>query len=251
MDESYNNRTFCVGGWLASDARWNSLENAWKMRIEHERRISIKKGFPPISRYHASDCSNLLGEFDRAKGWNKERQVLFCKRLFEIIGNSGLIGIVIGGSRSDFIEHFSTDKESWQEGIYYLSTVMFLVELEIIMKRSFPREKVSIYYDRGKFGPWASRAFNSLKKEAPQITKDRFVTIAPKDWEHCIPLQPADLMAYEGFKRIDGLKNNRDQIRKSLQALIGKKIEFEIGHMPGELFSKAIEETKRKNPGQM
>lgn len=71
---SKGGRILCAGGWLCDDDDWNAIESEWWSRIEMEQRNSIRKGFPPISRYHAADCSNLVGEFDRAKGWDNKRQ---------------------------------------------------------------------------------------------------------------------------------------------------------------------------------
>jgi hypothetical protein len=67
LDESYNNRVFCVAGWILPEGSWIPFEDDWRNRIEMERRNSVKKGFPPIGRYHASDCSSLKGEFDHSR----------------------------------------------------------------------------------------------------------------------------------------------------------------------------------------
>jgi hypothetical protein len=100
LDESYNKRTFCVGGWILNEKQWPALETPWRQRIELERRNSIKKGFPPISRYHATDCANLKNEFDESKGWDVDRQVRLSKKLLEIISKRPLHGVVIGGQLS-------------------------------------------------------------------------------------------------------------------------------------------------------
>ncbi|HME33453.1 MAG TPA: hypothetical protein VKG65_11920, partial [Terriglobales bacterium] len=59
LDESYNNRTMALGGWLGDDGTWKDIESAWIQRIDFENRVSAKRGLKPISRYHASDCANL------------------------------------------------------------------------------------------------------------------------------------------------------------------------------------------------
>jgi hypothetical protein len=49
--------------------------------------------------------------------------------------------------------------------------------------------------------------------------KSLFSTIAPMGWEDCVPLQPADMLAYETFR--DALRrfNNKDR-RASLNYLL-------------------------------
>src|SRR5262249_9974035 len=82
---SKDRRVIGVGGWLCTDEDWRPIASEWRSRIEMEQRNSIKHGFPPITRYHAADCSSLVGEFDRSKGWDNDRQLRLIKRLIEII----------------------------------------------------------------------------------------------------------------------------------------------------------------------
>src|ERR1035438_8305 len=101
LDESYNSAVFCVGGFLAPKRVWDHVTARWRERLDHENRWSAKRNFPPISRYHATDCASLKREFSDKKGWTIPRQIRFSKRLCEIIGDAGPIGIVIGGRISD------------------------------------------------------------------------------------------------------------------------------------------------------
>src|ERR1700685_1218232 len=79
LDESYNAQTFCVGGFMAPIGTWSKIETPWKQRIDFENRKSAKKGFPPISRYHATDCANLKKEFTETNGWSIDRQIELSK----------------------------------------------------------------------------------------------------------------------------------------------------------------------------
>ena len=97
LDESYNTRTMCVGGFLAHENVWKKIEPKWEERIAYENRKSVKMGFPPISRYHATDCANLKNEFAPKKGWNIPRQIKLTKRWIEIIRQHKPAGIVMGG----------------------------------------------------------------------------------------------------------------------------------------------------------
>ncbi len=231
LDESYNNRTFCVGGWILLEKAWTSLENKWRQRVELERRNSIKKGFPPISRYHASDCSSLLVEFDRSKGWDNERQKRFSKKLLGIIAEHRPHGVVIGGSIDLFQQHFPEDKKRWRQAMYYVSISLVMNELNEIRKAHYSSERITISYDSGKLSPMASRAFCSLKNDGPINGEDiaqHFVTMAPLRWQDCLLLQPADLLAFEGMKRIDGHLRGNSAIRKSFAALLGKKVDIGV-----------------------
>jgi hypothetical protein len=162
LDESYNTRTVCVGGFLAHEKVWQEIEPKWKERIAYENRKSAKLGFPPISRYHATDCANLKNEFAPEKGWDIPRQIKLTKRWIEIIQLHRPAGIVMGGGAADFLKNFTSDTERWREGLYYFSIIMCLYHIADLMEGTSPNEKVSVFYDRGKFAGMADLAFHSL-----------------------------------------------------------------------------------------
>jgi hypothetical protein len=91
-----------------------------------------------------------------------------------------------------------------------------------VMDQRFPRDKVTVYYDRSKqFGRIATEAFDRfMEDESAKSVSKYFISMAPMGWEDCIALQPADLIAYEGMKRVDGSLRGNDEIRKSLRALL-------------------------------
>jgi hypothetical protein len=51
-----------------------------------------------------------------------------------------------------------------------------------------------------------------MKNEGTLKNGERFTTIAPMGWEDCVPLQPADLIAYENFKIVE--RNSKGKKRR-------------------------------------
>ena len=100
------------------DKAWIPFERDWNQRIEMERRNSVKKGFPPISRYHASDCNSFKREFARDKGWDEARQLRLSKKLLGVISKHRPHGVVIGGSIEQFLRYFPDDKGRWRDALY-------------------------------------------------------------------------------------------------------------------------------------
>jgi hypothetical protein len=107
IDESYTSKTFCIGGFLARESVWGDVSRAWSERIAYENRRSIKKGFQPISRYHATYCAHLKKEFSEKNGWSIHRQIRLTKRLCEIIGSNAMAGFVAGGGLDDIRKHLA------------------------------------------------------------------------------------------------------------------------------------------------
>jgi hypothetical protein len=248
MDESHdNNRVMCIGGWLAPDRLWEKIEDRWGKRVEHERRISIKKGFPPPSRFHAANCSSLKKEFDRAKGWDVGRQIRFAKVLIGIIGKERLVGYVVGSSLQGYDAHYRSLKAA-QRDVYGICMYHCLLLIGQDMELSWPSERVTIFHDHGDFNGAAQSAYTAAKaKDFPY--RDFFVTMAPRSWEDCIALQPADLIAYEGFKAIQAdIQSDEtlveERMRKSLQAMCAWKIPLRIHYFRPGIF-RAVKEWRR------
>jgi hypothetical protein len=232
FDESYDNSTMCVGGWLCLEDGWKQIEDKWLARIEHERRIAIKHGHEPISRYHATDCGNLKKEFSEENGWNIPRQIRFTKKLTDVIGTAKVKpeGFVFGMSinelklaRPDF-----TDKElKWWA--YYFCFRECLDRVGKEMQEWFTHEKVSVIYEGSTdLSSAGLKVFQEMKDNQLPFAH-HFKTVAPGYWADFTALQPADLIAYEGFKLSATYKRGSDHLRKSLEALIGHGVQIRAG----------------------
>jgi hypothetical protein len=247
---SKDGRILCAGGWLCDDDDWSAIEKEWEDRVEMERRNSIKKGFPPITRYHAADCSSLVGEFDRAKGWDNERQRRFVARLIEIITKKrkhAVVGFALSASMDNFEIAYRTRRAA-EKNVYRHLLMQFGVLVGEVMARNFSDEKVSIFYDH-VLGEPARHAYISLKEDDCPY-HDFYVTMAPRTWQDCIALQPSDLLAYEGQKAahlslgIDDDKELQARFRKSLRAMLGGKAVLKSQHYTN--FFKTVLELRRK-----
>jgi len=252
VDESYNKQVFCVGGWVAPVGLWTKLESAWSERIAYENRISAKHGFPAISRYHATDCANLKREFSESKGWSVERQIRLSKKLCGIVASHAPVGIVQGGLVDGMIRHWPRDNtEDFRKDLYYISFGMYLVALGEKMALGYQSDRVTVFYDRGKeLGAIAQMTFKRFKEDpATADLAQYFVTCAPMDWQMCVPLQPADLLAYEGLKRIQQKVSGINGIRKSLQAILGERTQIEFGWATEPNFAemRRLADQRRKN----
>lgn len=194
---------------------------------------------PPITRYHATDCAGLKKEFDEKKGWSVERQILLTKRLCEIIGTAGPIGIVIGGRFDEVKTFLPPDDDTARESLYDLCFRMVLVDCSAVIREQYPGNTIKVYYDQSKdFGPLAKRAFDTFSQPGtnPEIA-DCLLGAQPEDSRTCIPLQAADFIAYEGFRRIDGVTKGKEDLRKSLSALLGADVPLLIDQFTSDNYA--------------
>lgn len=248
MDESYDPAAMCVGGWLNHEDRWKKIESAWKERIDYENRKSEKKGLPKISRYHASDLENLKGK--EYGCWTKDRQVIFTKKLIDILGREKKpldkpIGIGCGVKLPFGLPTFPPEgvrryiyKTYW--AAYRLCVITNLLLLSEIMEDFFPREEVAVIHDRGDWNSAAQSAFDSFRASGKKNIAS-IVTVAPMDWTRCIALQPVDMFAYEGRKSLKAKSRNPRDFRPSLRRIMGHEIPIHAKEITKELLQKIVE----------
>jgi len=199
IDESYNAKTFCVGGFLAPEGVWRGIVHDWSARIEYERRRAIKRGLQPISRYHATDCANLKKEFDKKHGWDVRRQINLTKRLCEILGTHLPTGIVVGAGLDDVQRFLPPDPENAKSFLYSTCFKTCLLHIAALMREGVHDPTVKIFYERGEYDYLAREAYEMLQHDKPSLF-GCLVSIEASGWEDCVPLQCADFMAYKDFK---------------------------------------------------
>lgn len=240
-DESYDDKTFCVGGWLHHVDWWKVIENKLTERIAYECRRSVVKGLSPISRFHASDCSNRQNEF---KNWPKQRSDQFYKKVVEIVCKAEPDGIAWACSFDDIKAHFPHYRPKMRQRTLYLLCMMrCLQEVCRLLDEQYPQERVTVIHDWG-FNGVAQFAFNSTLRSHNAYGK--LVAISPMRWQDCGALQAADLMAYEGSKLCFRSRNNISEIRKSFRRVLGSKVGLSVGYLDESIFKQAKRQFSKK-----
>jgi len=239
IDESYNEHVFCVGGFLAPEPLWKSFADQWGARIQYENEKSSIAGYPRITRYHASDCANLKGEFRESRGWDIDRQIKLTKRLCGIIGDEGPAGLVVGGRTADMKAFLNGTPDCPKQSLYEICFRMTMLLVVSVMRERFPGTRVGLVIDRGRnFESVARQAFDSMSKdETVPYLKECFTGLDVEDSVLSAPLQAADFMAYEAMRQLELLRRGREDMRKSLHALIGTEIPLHISQFTEQNFA--------------
>ncbi|MGA3017889.1 MAG: hypothetical protein ABSF62_12280 [Bryobacteraceae bacterium] len=252
IDESYNSKTFCVGGFFAPVAIWDRITCAWAERIDHENRMSAKKGFPPITRYHATYCAGLSHQFSKANGWDVPRQIKFTKRLCEVLGKQPPRGIVVGGAIADAKAYLDiAGKTRAKDLLYSMCFKMCLLQIAAVMYAEFLDARVKVFYERSEFEGLAKEAYDASIKEHDVLHLFRkFDGADVAGWETACALQAADFMAYEGLQCVERSMKGNSKLKKSLNAMIGNKIPIQIMHFKRENFADIARIAENRRVGE-
>jgi uncharacterized protein DUF3800 len=153
----------------------------------------------PIEVFHAVDCANLRNEFD---GWKDSRRDAFVAKLLPVIGAADLDGAVIGIHLGEF-RRAVRDYEDVRAalGDPYVACFQWLVQT-VVERCELRRhgERLAFVHEANDYELAAFDAFNWLKQYA--YLNSVAMTLTFEDKRAYPPLQAADILAYEGNKRL-------------------------------------------------
>jgi hypothetical protein len=98
------------------------------------------------------------------------------------------------------IAEFPEAKENPYSLAYALLLIRIMNYISEKVLPKFPKDRLDLIHERGDYDSVLLAAFNEVTDNGTMKHRERFVSIASIGWEDCIPLQPADLIAYENFK---------------------------------------------------
>ena len=176
-----------VAAYMARPKQWESFTKAWRLAIR------------PAKVYHATDAANLRGEF---RGWSTAQVAATCARALPIINQNVMVGIAAGIQMNDFREALKDRPDLLRIfGSPYGACLHWVMRTLLDRKvRSGNREIISFFHEQNSFAQEALNTFSHMKDTYGQSCGS--MTFAFGSKEDFIPLQAADILAYEANKRI-------------------------------------------------
>jgi len=203
-------RTYVVGGFLANDIIWGNIEKPW---AEQNRKFGV-------SRFHGANVNARDGEF---AGWERRYRDSYVLPLLGILQEQGryLHAVSIGMYPRDYEKVINRHGRRLFGNPYIACfktcVVMIAHEMELI---GMPREdKFAVRFDRNDFESDAVKIFYTLKDDPAFPLRHRLATCAPGGWEEFLPLQCADMIAYDTYRLLEDKNIGMEKTRKSLESL--------------------------------
>jgi hypothetical protein len=199
MDESgiHAGSSICaIAGVVGSESEWEILERRWRRIIEDEG----------IAVFHMAEFESRQREF---ASWSNTRRHLFMEKLIEAIKARDVHCVGSALVRADY-DGLSQDEKTWMthgnpQYPYFLCFQHCIIESCHVADRLPAEEKVAFVFDRQQdFAAEATRLYNDLKDQQNWPNHERLADIvAFASKRETIPLQVADLIAYESYKHLD------------------------------------------------
>ena len=220
IDDSKDAKTFNMTVVIADGGTWFYWEQDWLKIIKAKNESLIAEGRRPISRYHASDCQFKYNEF---RGWSDPERDDFFKQLVTASEKYKMHVLGYSFDLKDVAEQIPESKLN-PEGFCYVIGLCYLM-LEIgdftLSEQNHKDAVISLIHDRCNYNGVLADMFSGMLEDIGFKYRSRFATLAPMGWEHCAPLQMADLMAYENRKESQRLTYRKgDSRRRSLDRIL-------------------------------
>ncbi len=232
IDESYDDaaipKVFNLSCLVSSNAGWLCFQRDWLKVLEWKNAELQRQGRKEISRVHAAPMNNFQGEF---KGWTPDERLEFSIKLTEVFKENPVHIHGWDMPLQILVEEFPEIAPN-PVGFAYVVLLMELMQQIGETTLSLPKYKtelLSLHHDHCDYDAALAQQFGYIKNDDTFKFRHRFTSLTPEYWQYCVPLQPADLIAYENFKEgmrfhvPESKEAKRGKPRQSLTALIDLK----------------------------
>lgn len=199
------NRVAAVAGYIANAYHWERFNKQWTSLLR-EFRVHIMR---------RSDLESLKGQYET---WNKDRQIDFIERAHRIIKKNTSVGI----GTSVIKEHFETilpkDLKDTLGGVYGWCAHECLMKVEHWCDAKKYTGKVFYIFEAGTKGHGQIDAAMRLFFNMPEYKKRFRIQGWTFHDKTLIPLQAADVLAYEVFKAGENQVLHKGRMRHRISA---------------------------------
>jgi hypothetical protein len=227
-DSGDGKKIFTLSALLTHGQNWQFLTIDWNAVLAQKNKELAALGRKQLRRFHAADMSSFIEDFE---GWNGPERNEFTARLLRAISKPEhrLYGFSFSINLQLLTEIIPDTKDDPKGHAYYLLLKLLMCDIgERIQEENngdLSGIKVALIHDRCQYTGLLQSAFESMRSDKTFSSRSLFTTLAPMGWEDCVPLQPADFVAYETYKealrqRSDEEKDRARSIRISFDKLL-------------------------------
>jgi hypothetical protein len=188
MDESGvhdDSPVLTVAAYIAKPREWQEWAKQWRVAKR------------PIKVFHAADAANLRGEFE---GWSEEARDKLVIDLLGVINRSGIPGVVIGIHMDEFRKAMAGRHDLQRLfGTPYAACFQWVVQIFLNLAiRARNRDRIGFIHE---VNDYRQEALDCFVWEKENVNANRIIGLQFATKEDYMPLQAADILAYEGNKR--------------------------------------------------
>jgi hypothetical protein len=239
-DESHDQHTYALAGWACIPDGWDGISHEWQ-------RMLLELNMPEFHAVEIVERDNIADS--RFKGWTFEQEKVAFTRAVDVLVATHLCKnlVAIGCSVSLPKKQDEFGFES-QDTIWVFLFCRLLAELI----RDFPHDReFNLLFDEKKqirdtVNAYYYQAKDLTERQLPGYFSGSAVAFANS--EKKMPLQAADLFAYEWRKRISDRIRTPDKPPRRSYARLREKRKAYLHHIGRDIWLEA--ESKTKDPSK-
>jgi hypothetical protein len=182
-----NDSVVVVAGYIGSVMQWQKFAQEWG---------SLLSEFG-VTVMHRVDLESLQGEFVT---WTAEKRNIFVNKAQQIIKRRTYVAIGKSVIKADFEKMFPENLKRFYGGAYGFCAILCLARAKLWFDKTNLKDPINWVFEAGTEGAGQiNHLFNALYTDVPTRNDYRLGSwsFAGKD---IVPLQAADVIAYEMFK---------------------------------------------------
>jgi hypothetical protein len=194
---------FVLAGYVGTAEAWDAFDEPWRKVLD---------GPPQIEVFKASQAESLKG---RWAGITKDERDSRINALIEVIGRHAIRAIYVRVKQQDFDEVIKPWIPTEWQNAYYFLYVAFLSAGTSSEKYAGTSRRIDFVFDSNTEVEKPSKKLYSQVNGIPQF-HERVGSIEYKDDKASLPLQAADLFAWQVRRRFSVQESPRPQFEAAL-----------------------------------
>ena len=196
-----------IGGYVSAPFCWLLFESEWQDALDDFG----------IDFFRMSQFANRAGVF---QGWTEGQRRARLPRLIEIINRNAIMSVGVGIDRKLFDSVISEKAKAFVGGAYGLAFSCIAIEISKEISKVHPEAQVAYVLESGTAGAGEIlKVFQENLKDPVYAKELRILSLRFEDKRRYLPLQAADILAYELYKHLPKQPTSPSNARYPLREL--------------------------------
>jgi hypothetical protein len=219
LDESGSQRVFVIAGYLATAEKWEAFGKRWQEILEAANHVRVVTGNEQLLPFHMTDYQNRQPPYD---AWSNQKRIQVICDLIDAINDTIDSALICRMPLPLFNGAIPPALRKDKKFLYMACFHSLYIELLAISTLN-SLDRLPLFLDRNREVRHHVLTVDQKTRElVPEIEK--YVgTLTFGDKTCLLPLQAADILAYEAMKNADNIALDNGRTRQSFERLKKKR----------------------------
>jgi len=225
---------FVLAGYIGTIEGWDSFDDQWR---------SVLDGPPKLGYFKSSEAESLRSDGQWA-GISKEQRNQRIDALIQVIGKCALRSMYVRVRQQDYNEIIKPYLPEYWDNAYYFLFIGIMSAATSVEKYMGSSRPVEFFFDTANRLEEPSKVLYGQMWDRPQFGK-RVVNVHYEDEKEFLPLQAADLLAWQIRRRFCVEEEPRPQFERAIECPPGIPFDHTVTRDELEDMGKAMDDNAK------